>query len=100
MVKLLLALLCSFAIAVAMLELRQQELELKHHAAKLQDEIESHQAKLWSQQLQIAIYTAPNAIAKTIGLHALDLVPEGTSAKHPASPLPDTPPDSETTAGF
>jgi len=77
MVKLLLCLGCGMAIAVAMLELRQQELELKHRSARLQEQIEGQQAKLWNQQLQIAIYTAPSALAKTVGQHQLELVPEG-----------------------
>jgi hypothetical protein len=85
MVKLLLCLFCAFAIGVAMLELRQQELELKHRAAKFQEEIEGQQAKLWGQQLQIAIYTAPNAIAKTIGQHALELVPESNAGVEEAT---------------
>jgi len=81
MLKMLLCLGCALAISVAMLELRQQELELKHRAAKLQEEIEGQQAKLWGQQLQIAIYTAPNALAKTINQHSLELVPEGKAGE-------------------
>jgi hypothetical protein len=87
MLKLLLCLGCALAIAVAMLELRQQELELKHRAAKLQEEIEGQQAKLWSQQLQIAIYTAPNALTKTVSQHELDLVHEGNAGDD--GPKPD-----------
>ncbi len=80
MLKLLLCLGCSVTIAVTMLQLRQQELELRHRAARLQEQIEAQQTKLWNQQLQIAIYTAPNALTKTLAQHNLDLVPEPKSA--------------------
>jgi hypothetical protein len=76
MVKLLLCLFSSFAIGLAALQLRQQQRELGHRTASLQQKIEGQQARLWSQQLQIAIYTAPNAISSTVGQHALDLTPE------------------------
>ena len=80
MLKLLLCLFSSVLLGVLMLQLRQQRLELNHQANKLHNQIEAQQAKLWNQQLQIAMYTAPNAIARTVGEHALDLVP--------VSPLP------------
>ena len=75
MIKLLLCLLCSGVIAVVTLELRQQKLELSCRANSLHDQIEQSKAKLWDQQVQIAVYTAPNAIAKTVGDHKLDMVP-------------------------
>lgn len=75
MLKLLLCLVCALAVALAMLQLRQQELEFKHQAADLQKQIESRQGKLWNQQLQIAIHTAPNALTHTIGSD-IELVPE------------------------
>src|SRR3954462_6871973 len=80
MLKLLLCLLSSVAIAIVMLHLRQQRLELNHQANLLHNQIEAQQARLWNQQLQIAVYTAPNAISKTVGDHSLKLVPQ--------SPLP------------
>ena len=80
MLKLLLCLTTSLAIAVLVLQLRQQRLELNYQANQLHNKIEDQQAKLWNQQLQIAMYTAPNAIARTVGENALDLVP--------ISPLP------------
>lgn len=76
MAKLLLCLACACAIGIAMLELRRQERTLKHQAAKLQEEIGSQQGKLWNQQLQISLQTAPNAIAHTVGQHDLKLAPE------------------------
>lgn len=75
MIKLVLCLLCVMTVAVVTLQMRQQELELKHRAAMLQGKIEAQQPKLWSQQLQIATLTAPNAIRETVG-NELDLVPE------------------------
>ena len=75
MLKLVLCLVCAVAIAVVMLHLRQQRLELDHQANLLHNQIEAQQAKLWNQQLQIAVYTAPNAITKTVGDHSLKLVP-------------------------
>jgi cell division protein FtsL len=80
MIKLLLCLLCSAAIAVVTLELRQQKLELSCQANRLHSQIEQSKAKLWDQQVQIAVYTAPNAIAKTVGDRRLQMVP--------TSPLP------------
>ena len=74
MVKLLFCLMCALAIATATLQMRQQQLELKHQAAAQQAKIERLQAKLWNQQLQIASSTAPNMIVKTVG-EDLDLVP-------------------------
>ena len=75
MLKLLLCLSTSLAIAVLVLQLRQQRLELNYQANKLHNQIEDQQSNLWNQQLQIAMYTAPNAIARTVGEHALNMVP-------------------------
>ena len=72
MLKLLLCLTTGMLIAVCLLQLRQQRLELNYEANKLHNTIESRQAKLWNQQLQIAVYTAPNAIQKTVGDHDLN----------------------------
>ena len=63
-------------ISVLVLQLRQQHLELGHQSAELHDQIRAHQAKLWDQQVQIAIYTAPNAIQKTVDAHSLKLAPQ------------------------
>ena len=76
MLKLLLCLVLSTAIAVLLLQLRQQRLELNYQANKLHAQIEHSQAKLWNQQLQIAVYTAPNAISKTVGDRELKMVPQ------------------------
>jgi cell division protein FtsL len=76
MLKLLVCLISSVLIGVLMLHLRQQRLELNHRANLLHNQIEAQQARLWNQQLQIAVYTAPNAISKTVGDHSLKLVPQ------------------------
>lgn len=80
MIKLLICLFSALAIAVTLLQLRQQRMEMNYQANQLHNLIEDHQAKLWNQQLQIAVYTAPNAISRTVGDHALNMVP--------VSPLP------------
>jgi cell division protein FtsL len=80
MLKLLLCLLSILTVSAVMLELRQQHLNLSYQTNKLHNQIEARQAKLWNQQLQIAVNTAPNAIAKTVGDHAIKLAPR--------SPLP------------
>jgi hypothetical protein len=63
MLKLLLCLLCGSATAVAMLELREQRLNLTFETNKLHNQIESSQSVLWNQQLSIAVATAPNSLA-------------------------------------
>ena len=75
MLKLTLCLLCAVLLAVVMLHLRQQRLELNNQANRLHNQIENLQAKLWSQQLDIAVYTAPNAISQTVSGRELNLVP-------------------------
>jgi len=80
MIKLLLCLSTSLCLAVLVLQLRQQRLELGYQSNQLHNRIEDQQARLWNQQLQIAMYTAPNAISKTVGEHAIHMVPQ--------SPLP------------
>ena len=71
MLKLLLCTFATFAIAVVMLQLRQERREIAYQSNLLHDKIEAHQSKLWNQQLQIATYTAPNAITRTVGDHDL-----------------------------
>ena len=73
MIKLFLTLLVFALIAAAMLQLREQKREIGYEINQLHSSIESKQAALWNQQLQIAIYTAPNAIARTIGDQDLKL---------------------------
>ena len=43
--------------------------------AQLHQKINNQQAKLWNQQLQIAVFTAPNAIEKTVKGQQMDMVP-------------------------
>ena len=76
MLKLLLTLSLSLVLAVALLQLRQQRLELNYQTNRLHNQIRDSQAKLWNQQLQIAVYTAPNAISTTVGDKDLKLVPQ------------------------
>jgi cell division protein FtsL len=76
MLKLILCLVFAVGIAVVLLQLRQQRLELNHQANRLHNQIEAQQAKLWGQQLNIALYTAPNAISKTVENKDVRLVPQ------------------------
>ena len=85
MLKLILCLIFAVAIAAVMLQLRQQRLELNHQANILHNRIEAQQARLWSQQLQIAVYTAPNAISKTVGDKNLKLVPQSPQHVGPSN---------------
>ena len=76
MIKLLLCLFSALFLAVIVQQLRQQRLEVEHETTALHDQITSQQAKLWNQQLQIAVYTAPNAIARTVESRHMKMVPE------------------------
>jgi uncharacterized membrane-anchored protein YhcB (DUF1043 family) len=75
MIKLLICLVCGIVLGLFLLNLRHQELELRHQNADLHDQIKSQQAKLWSQQLQIAVFTAPNAINQTVTGQKIEMVP-------------------------
>ena len=76
MLKLVICLLTAALIAVCLLQLRQQNVQLSHQCNELHGKIRGRQAKLWSQQLEIAVYTAPNAITQTVANHDLNLVPQ------------------------
>lgn len=80
MLKLLICIFAGLLIGAVLLNLRQQRLELNYQTNKLHDEIEKCQAKLWQQQLQVAVYTAPNAISKTVGEQDLKMVPQTPQA--------------------
>ncbi|HEV7300030.1 MAG TPA: hypothetical protein VGN72_11745 [Tepidisphaeraceae bacterium] len=73
MLKLLICTFTTFAIAVVMLQLRQERREIAYQSNALHDKIEAQQSKLWNQQLQIATYTSPNAIKRTVGDHELQM---------------------------
>ncbi len=76
MLKLLLCIFCFAILGALLIELRQQRMELNFQTNRLHSQIEQSQGKLWNQQLQIAIYTAPNAIAETVGRKDLNMVPQ------------------------
>jgi hypothetical protein len=83
MIKLIFCILSAGLLAAMTLQLRHQRMELGRQNSELNDQINSHQAKLWSQQLQIAVYTAPNAISKTVKTHDLKMVSQSpTRAKN------------------
>jgi cell division protein FtsL len=76
MLKLLICLVASLVLGALVLQLRQQKLDLNNEVSRLHRQIEDRQAALWNQQVQIAIYTAPNAIRNTIDSQNLKLVPQ------------------------
>ena len=75
MIKLLLCILSATVLAVLVLQLRQERMELNYQINLMHDDIEDLQTQLWQQQIQIAIATAPNSIAGTIGKHELQMTP-------------------------
>jgi hypothetical protein len=74
--KLSICLITSAVLSICLLQLRQQNLQLGHQCNELHGRIRAKQGKLWNQQLQIAVYTAPNAISQTVANHDLHLVPQ------------------------
>ena len=76
MLKLLLCVLSAAVLAAMVLQLRQQRQELGYQNSRLHDQIKDQQARLWNQQLQIAVYTAPNAITQTVKTQDLKMVPQ------------------------
>lgn len=86
MLKLLLCIVCSTALAIAVLELRQQKMELLHQCSTLHSEMEEMQLKLWNQQLQIASSTAPMTIRQTVQNYELTLVPSNPEMPQDEAP--------------
>ncbi|MGD1276644.1 MAG: hypothetical protein ABR964_05405 [Tepidisphaeraceae bacterium] len=66
MAKILLCLMGGLATAVVLLQLRQEHLNLTFQTNELHNQIQATQAQLWNQQLNIAVCTAPNAIAANL----------------------------------
>jgi cell division protein FtsL len=77
MVKLLLCLFSCLALALVMLQLRQQELNLNFETNRLHGQIEAQQAQLWNQQLRIAEETGPNSIVQKVKEDKIPLGPGG-----------------------
>jgi len=75
MLKLLSCILAAFLLAGVLLHLRHQRMEINYKINQAHRQLQDLQVKLWNQQLQVAIYTAPKAIEKTVGAHDLKLVP-------------------------
>ncbi len=75
MLKMILCVLFALLLGMLLLQMRRQKLELNYQANQLHWQIACEQSKLWNQQLQIATYTAPNAIAHTVAHQDLKLVP-------------------------
>ncbi|MBC7785057.1 MAG: hypothetical protein H7144_14565 [Burkholderiales bacterium] len=75
MLKLLLCIFSAVVISGALLHLKHQKMELSYKTNQAHRRLQNLQIELWNQQLQVAIYTAPNAIERTVGSHKLGLVP-------------------------
>ena len=67
------------ALALAMLQLREQRLEWEHQRTELHNQIKNQQARLWNQQLQIAVHTGPSAVSQTVTSHHLKMVSSSDS---------------------
>jgi hypothetical protein len=67
MLKLLICIFVGAALGLGLLTRRQQRLNLMSQTARLHSQLQATQAKLWSQQLQIAAKTGPREIEKLAG---------------------------------
>jgi len=85
MYKLALCILFMLGGGAVMLALRHQELEINHRIVALQSRIQSRQARLWNQHVQIGIVTSPEAVRRSIS-EDMALVPEFTLPDRPSSP--------------
>jgi hypothetical protein len=82
MLKILLCIFTATAVAVGLLQLRQQCLNLSYQTNCLHNELQVEQARLWNQQLQIAVSTAPNAMQQIIGQQDIHFVAPATPPDH------------------
>ncbi len=83
MIKLLLCLTSCMLVAICLVQLRQQRLELSHQTSELHNQIEQRQGRLWNQQLQIAELTTPPAVQSAIGKQELKLTPLAAAGNSP-----------------
>ncbi|MGN6505307.1 MAG: hypothetical protein ACTHM6_07065 [Tepidisphaeraceae bacterium] len=84
MIKLLSCILCAFVATGVLLHLRHQRMEINYQINQAHRRLQDLQIQLWNQQLQVAIYTAPNAIERTVGTHKMALVPATSTPPVPA----------------
>ena len=75
MLKLLLCLIATTAVAVCLVQLRQRRLDLGHETSQLHAAVETRQAKLWEQQVRLDAVTAPPVVGRTADGHHLTLIP-------------------------
>ena len=73
MLRLLFCIVTAAAIAVVLLLLRQQRLQLRHECGVLHASIVETQRVLWRQQMQVATATAPDALERAVEQHAARL---------------------------
>lgn len=95
MLKLLLCIFAAFLITGTLLHLKHQRTEINYKINQAHKRLQNLQIELWNQQLQVAIYTAPNAIENTVGSHNLDLVPAEPASGTSSLSAPPTGSDAE-----
>jgi hypothetical protein len=86
MLKLLICIFSAVMIAGTLLHLKHQRMEINYRQNQAHKRLQNLQIELWNQQLQVAIYTAPNAIEQTVGSHKLGLVPSMMNMPAAATP--------------
>ena len=79
MLKLLICLIVGLIVGGVTLQLRARQLELRNQVVLLEQRIQKQNARLWSQQVEISLYTSPKAVSK-----AIDELPLAPQAKLPA----------------
>ena len=78
MLRILICLAAGLALAMVMLLLRQQRLELQNQCNRVHDEMLDTQTRLWRQQVQIAAATAPAALETALARHDAESDPADT----------------------
>ena len=78
MIKLLICLIAGLIVGGVTLQLRTRQLALRSEVVTLEQRIQQQKSRLWSQQMQISVYTSPRAIVK-----AADDLPIGPEGKLP-----------------
>jgi hypothetical protein len=75
MLKLMMVCIFIFLTAMALLQLRQQRMNVNFQMSRLHREVDQAQGRLWNQQMELARLTAPPAIRRTVGKVRLEMTP-------------------------
>ncbi len=84
MLKLLVSLVSLFLVAVLVLALRQERMDLTSNSAKLFIKINQRRHLLWGQQIKISAATNPIAISRTLKARAAAEAAQQATATMPA----------------